>query len=148
MPIYNYEDNYNEILPNLFLGNYLASQNKSFIKNQNIGGIINVTIKEPNFFSGINYLRISVENKKKYIKTFEKKLNKIVPFVDKHLKKGKGVLIHCKSGHRRSVCVLAYYMMKKYNLKRKDVLQYIRNIRPTIFNPRWTVHFYNSINLQ
>ena len=146
MPIYNYEDNYNEILPNLFLGNYLASQNKLFVKSQNIGGIINVTIKEPNFFPGIDYLRIPVENKQKYIKTFEKNLNKIVPFVDKYLKKGESVLIHCKSGHRRSVCVLAYYIMKKYNLKRKDVLKYIRNIRPTVFNSRWTVHFYNSIN--
>lgn len=34
MSIHDYGSNYDEIIPNLFLGNYLASKNKYFIKKK------------------------------------------------------------------------------------------------------------------
>ena len=145
MPIHDHENNYDEIIPNLFLGNYLASKNKYFIKKKNIKGIINVTIKIPNYLKKIDYLRIPVENKKKYINIFKNNLENIVPFVDKYLDKNKGILIHCKSGHRRSVCVVAYYLMKKYNIELDVILKYIKKKRPTIFDKRWKVYFYDTL---
>lgn len=146
MPIHHYESDCNEIIPNLFLANYRPSISPNFMKRNRIKAVVNVSPNLPNKFRGINYYRIPVYNKIYHIPIFEKHLPTVTNFIDYHLKRGEPVLVHCKSGHRRSVCVVAHYLMKKYGLKRRHALQYIRNIRPTIFNPRWTVHFYESIN--
>ena len=66
-------------------------------------------------------------------------------FIDQHIENGQNVLIHCKAGHKRSVCLVAYYLMKKYGVSREVALEYIRRIRPTIFNNKNKMYFYNSL---
>ena len=40
-------DDYNQIIPNLYLGNIICSNNEQFFINNNIKSIVNCTIEEP-----------------------------------------------------------------------------------------------------
>ena len=146
MPIHFYEDNANKIIPGLFLGNYLASQSSKFIDNNKIKAIVNLTPDFPNTFDNkIDYLRIPVQNKKEYIKIFESYLPLAYKFIDQYIENNKNVLVHCKAGHRRSVSLIVYYLMKKYGFSRKIAFDYIKEIRPTIHNSENKIVFYNSL---
>jgi hypothetical protein len=46
----------------------------------------------------------------------KKHLLPTIKFIDYHIENNKNILIHCKSGHRRSVCIIVYYLMKKYEV--------------------------------
>lgn len=60
----------------------------------------------------IEYVKIPVKSS---IKSTHKILKNLLPytynFIDKVLP--GNILVHCKSGHRRSATVVAYYLMRK-----------------------------------
>ena len=124
------------IVPHLWLGNMYAARDIDFIKSNQIKCIINVTRNIPNFFEediGIQYLRIPVENRRKYICLFKSFLEIFYHLIDEFIRKREGVLVHCKRGHRRSIMVITYYLMKKYNLSYEEVRDYVTNIRPLTY---------------
>ena len=55
-------------------------------------------------------------------------------FIDLAVKSNQNILIHCMAGVSRSVSVIAYYLMKKYNYSCQGALDYIKNHRK-IINP-------------
>ena len=65
--------------------------------------------------------------------------------MDKHIENKKNILVHCKAGHRRSVCLIAYYLMKKYGVSRAAALKHIHGIRPTVHTTKNKILFYNSL---
>ena len=135
MPILN-EPICTEIIPQLWLGNYLSSHNEKFIKNNNIKYIVNVTHNYPNLYKNIKYIRIPVRNSViKSHKILKKNFNYINNFINNGLKKGS-VLVHCKSGHRRSATVVANYLMNKFNITVDEAIKIIKNKRPTVFPPK------------
>ncbi|AVL95041.1 specificity S/Y phosphatase [Moumouvirus australiensis] len=55
-------------------------------------------------------------------------------FINKSISEGENILVHCMAGISRSVSMLTYYYMKKYNLTYDCVIQNIR-INRSIANP-------------
>ena len=124
------------VVPNLWLGNKYAACNENFIQTNQIRCIINVSLNIPNcfdFYYNIKYLRIPVENRLKDICIFQSFLDTSYKLIDECLEKGEGILVHCKRGHRRSVMVVTYYLMKKYKLDYDEVKNYIKCARPSAF---------------
>lgn len=69
-------------------------------------------------------------------------------FINKAINEGENILVHCMAGISRSVSMLTYYYMKKYNLTYEYVLQNIRTNR-SIANPNDSFktqlkHFYKK----
>lgn len=50
-------------------------------------------------------------------------------FIDMVVSSGNNILVHCMAGISRSVSVVAYYLMKKYNIPYDQAYNYIKNIR-------------------
>ena len=50
-------------------------------------------------------------------------------FVERHMKQGHRVLIHCKAGISRSVTLVLAYLMRKCHLRLPQALEMIRNVR-------------------
>jgi hypothetical protein len=46
---------------------------------------------------------------------------------------GKKVLVHCAAGMQRSCAIVAFYLMKYYNMSLNDAMAYIRQQRPVAF---------------
>lgn len=55
-------------------------------------------------------------------------------FINQAVESNSNILIHCMAGISRSVSLIIYYFMKKYNAEYNDIYQSIRNKR-SIVNP-------------
>ena len=120
-----------EILPNLWLGNYISSQDGIFLKKNNIKNIINVTPDFPNYFQRkINYLNIPIKDNKIYHDIFIFHLPYVFQFIENSLNNNQGILIHCKKGHKRSAVYVLLYLCHKYNINRYTSKDYIKRLRP------------------
>ena len=120
---------------NLFISARICSEDLFILQSLNIKIIINCTKSLKNHFennnknSNIKYHRIPINDKddekiQRYLVECYKLLN---DYIDN---KNLNVLVHCNEGKSRSVAMVTYYFMKKYNLTCVQSLQRIRNLRP------------------
>ena len=121
--------NYNKITDRIFLGNIAGAQDKNFLKNNNIGFVINLSNQFYIKNSNIKYLTINIYdlpnmNIKQYFKS-------IIYFFNEGLKTDKNIYIHCKAGISRSVTALTAFLMSK-GLDMATSINYIISKRPII----------------
>jgi protein-tyrosine phosphatase len=137
-----YIDDYNEIIPNLYLGNINCANNQQFLIDNNIQSIINCTMNEPfnEYFSDKNKLRLTITDSKESdnMDNFKKQIFEAIYFIEDSLNNDKSVYIHCYWGLMRSATVVAAYLMKKYNMPKDDAISIIREKRCCALLP-----FYN-----
>lgn len=128
----------NEIMKNLWIGDYKSALNQDFLIKNNIKLIINCS-KTLDFteLENIIKIRLSMNDDRKEIS--DKKMIELFPTVyktiDNNLKHNNGVLVHCKAGMQRSATIVALYLMRKYNKKFEEVKNIIRNKRNIVFRP-------------
>jgi protein-tyrosine phosphatase len=121
-----------EILPNLWLGSIQALNLNQFdavisvlkLSDLNQLGKYNITAKY--------WLKIPLEDKPDA--PIERFFSVVVSFIEKHLKVGQKILLHCRSGHSRSASLLAWYLMQSQNLTCDQAFEFIKLKRPTV-NP-------------
>ena len=133
------------ILPGLWLGNAKASMDEEFIKKNNIVSVFNCT-KDLPFHSSIRRrFRVPVDDnlKQEEIRNMELWSFEIVYKVTKEHKQG-AVLVHCYAGMQRSAAVLAMYLIANYNMKKEQVIPFIKSKRGIAFTP--FVNFNNAIH--
>lgn len=106
-------NNADQIISNLWLGNELAAGDDDFIKLNNIEKIVNISPDIPNYFSNVHYLRIPIKNRPKYYQLFKSYLNYSYFFIDTAVRRNKKVMIHSKNNSNLDTLLLIFYLMKK-----------------------------------
>jgi protein-tyrosine phosphatase len=129
------ENDADEILPGLWLGNMYAAKNINFLKQNNIKNIINVTKVIPNYFvnSDIKYVRIPIRDKEICDKNLINIFNISGKYIYKKLKNKENILVHCKWGHQRSACIVAAFIIKYLKIDILDTLKFIKYKRKCTF---------------
>jgi protein tyrosine/serine phosphatase len=127
-------DDYNLIIPNLYLGNINYANNLDFLNENNIGAIINCTENEPfnEYFENKYKFRLSINDSKtdENINNFKSEIINCINFIDECLNNNIPVYVHCYWGLMRSATVVASYLIKKYNIPYKDAINIIKEQRP------------------
>lgn len=147
---YHNIEEYNEIIPNLYIGNIDSAQNLKFIKDKKIKVIINCSNSIPNYFqydTNIEYFRLAVDDSllEDDINLMTKYLPDYVNIIDRALSQNKPVLVHCYAGRQRSACLIAAYLIYKYKYSIEDVYKYIISKRKEAFHYGRSYNFNRSL---
>jgi protein-tyrosine phosphatase len=151
---------FHKIVDNLFLGNELSPEIEHF------DFIVNCTKehetstllykKKDNFSSNEtinnNYVRISIKDNPyesdKLLSIIKE--NHILEQMNCYIRNNKNVLVHCVMGMQRSCTVVAFYLIKYYNMSPEQAINFIKSKRPVAFfgnvNFRQAIHAYYIYN--
>lgn len=114
---------YNEILPNLFIGNYYS------INLQKYDLIVNCTKDLNDSFVKSKKIRIPINDN--YLFKNNEILNYIhfLDLIDENLKNNKKVLVFCKFGFQRSATITLLYLILKKKINKLEAIALIKNQR-------------------
>ena len=128
-------DDYNIIIPNLYLGNINYANNLEFLNQHNIGAIINCTENEPfnDYFEDKYKYRLSINDSKndENISKFKSEIANCINFIEHCIDNNIPVYVHCYWGLMRSATVVTSYLIKKYNIPYKDAINIVKEQRPS-----------------
>ena len=118
------------IIDNIFLGSAFNAGSYITLKKLDIKVIFNVTHEISNSYNKeFKYHKYGIYDNNQT--SIEKKLDKIYNDILKY-KKDTNILIHCYMGASRSVSVVIYYLIRKYNMSVDDEIDYVKNRRKII----------------
>ena len=147
---FNNIEDYNKVLPNLYIGNINIANNKKFIKEKNIKVIINCTGDIPNFFQfteNLEYYRIPVDDSlaNEDINQMKLYLPKFVNIINNSLLQNKPVLVHCYAGRQRSACLIIAFLIYEYNFTLEDAYKFLLSKRREVFHYGNSYNFHESL---
>lgn len=145
---------YHKILPNLYLGNIDSAENKKFIKEKKIKVIINCSKSIPNYFQfdkdfpDLEYFRIPVDDSllDEDIELMAQSLSQYVKIINNALSQNKPILVHCYAGRQRSACLIAAYLIYKYDYSIEQAYKYIISKRKESFHYGKSYNFHKSLS--
>jgi len=118
-----------EILPNLYLGDYECAKNKISLESLGITHILTVAKFRPLYLSRFTYKILEVDDANS--EDILGHLESCVEFIDEGRKKG-GILIHCRHGVSRSATVTIGYVMAKEKMDVKSAFELVKRKRSRI----------------
>jgi protein-tyrosine phosphatase len=130
------------------LGDVHSSRDVNFHKYYKIDTVFNCS-KDLSFISGEGlrqrHYRLPVHDnlQEKEIIAMGNMSFQAVTNLDKELKKGRRVLVHCYAGAQRSATLVTMYLIFKYNMKPEEAIYKVKRIRPQAF-PR-SINFKRAI---
>jgi hypothetical protein len=142
----NHNNDANEIIPRLWLGNVRASKDEIFIKKNNIEVVFNCTKDLP--FSPIIPIkyRIPLDDnlKEEEIRNLELWSVEIAYKIMAEYKSGRTILVHCMAGMQRSAAAVAIVLITHLKIHALDAMKMIKEKRPIAFHYR--ANFGRSID--
>lgn len=131
-----------EIIPGMWIGSSADSRNRVFLREHNIGLVVNASKTIPFTSRHILGYRVAVDDHPSENDAMLEYLPIACKLIDETLKSGKNVLVHCYAGVQRSCAIgAAYLMYKNPSLTAYDAIQRIKEKKPEAFEPRptfWT----------
>lgn len=130
--MFKIENDANEIMKGLWLGNSNSAYDLTFLRNNNIKNIISV-IPDFNYqyrIHDINYMIIPISDKFLENINTNNIFNVATEFIRYCLTNNQNILVHCKRGHHRSATIILAYFIKYLKYNYKQSVDYITKYRP------------------
>ena len=130
----HYSSHPSQILPGIYLGNYINANNLEEIRRLRINYILNCAsdIKINNLPTDVKYCHLDMIDSPQ-LNIFQY-FGKAFAFIESARKNNCNILIHCKLGISRSTTILIAYMIKHYGYSVKKSLDLIKSKRKQV-NP-------------
>ncbi len=161
-------EDYQEIIPQIYLGGSDGSKDSSFIKSKKISIIVNCTKDLPNHFEPLfiepvenapkdvqrwigdnlpKYYRLPVDDNMKdvEIERFYEYSRKLIPTIVKHYHEGKNIFIHCLAGAQRSAGFVAMLLMTIEKKSIEEAVDTILQKRRQAFCFGMQVNFHDAL---
>ena len=128
----------NEIVDRLWLGDYHASQDETFLRSHHIDVVINCTKDLPFKMVAPTQYRVPLDDNLEEVEIRNAALwsYEIVHTIMKHHRAGDRILVHCMAGRQRSACSVAMFLILEKGLTTNQVIKMIRSKRPVAFMPQ------------
>lgn len=127
-----FECDVNEVIPNLWLGNYKSACDKKFLDNYKIKNIVTIMDNFDNKYKYSNITYFTVPIKDKFVCNVDMNIvfDIISNFIKRCMNKGEAILVHCLRGHHRSASLVVAYLIKYNNADYVKCIDYINKLRP------------------
>jgi len=124
----NWGDDPAEIVPKVYLGSMLPSQDMKLLQKLSIEYVLNMAEELPNAFpDSFNYLKISLSDEPTTnIAVF---FEASIAFIVDAKYNGVGILVHCAAGASRSVSIVLAYLMKEERMTFKEAFRHTKQKR-------------------
>ena len=119
-----------EIIDNLYLGNFSASENIQQLKDLGIKKVLSVV----DFNDFPNYKDENIIHKSVEVSDFD--YQNIIQYFGECLNFIKGeekILVHCMAGASRSATIVIAYLMWIQKMKFDDALNFVKSKRPIVY---------------
>jgi len=122
---------YDEIIPNLFLGNLESTKDYRFLKLKNIKYVLSIT-KNDVRLDPSEYKHIHFSLRDAPYEDLISIFDICHSFIEEGLRKGLGVLVHCNMGISRSSTIVISYLMRKMKRPFSEVYRFVKRRRPQV----------------
>ncbi|GAA5965403.1 hypothetical protein JCM3765_004886 [Sporobolomyces pararoseus] len=119
-----------QVIDGLWIGDYQASQDSDLLAQNQIGCIVSAMRQEYDAPGGVDMHRVAVDDTE--TTNIAEHFIPTANFIDRALKNGQGVLVHCQAGVSRSTTLVAAYLMSKLGLNVEQAVDKIRSVRPQV----------------
>ncbi|CEL99781.1 unnamed protein product [Vitrella brassicaformis CCMP3155] len=121
----------------LFVGDQLSAHDIEFLLNHKVSHVVNCAGREvPNSYEsiGIQYLTYfwPDHDKQLILDNRDQVANDVAAFIQESVDEGESVLIHSFRGQSRSCCIIAAYLMKRYQWSLQKTIEYLTSRRGDI----------------
>ena len=133
LDIFEKEISYNEIIDNIYVGNYRTASDAELLIKEGITHILNCANGLKNFFENDNifkYLYMPIYDSES--QKLDKYLEQTNSFIKEGSENGNKILIHCGSGISRSSTLCLMYMIMEKNYKFSDAYTLIKQKRKCV----------------
>ena len=132
----NLSNEFDLILPNLYIGNYNSSKNLNFLKEHDIKIIINCT-KNLNFIESFKgeKIRIPIDDNRIFKNNDILKYLNVLDIIHKNRLEKNNILVHCHMGSQRSATIILLYLTKKLDYSYDEGLNLLKLKRTICFYP-------------
>ena len=117
-----------EIIDNLWLGNYDSSSNVSMLKNKGIKKVLTVM----DYFGGPKYDKDFIHKRYEIDDSCRQNIIQYFGECLNFIKGNEKILVHCMAGVSRSATIVIAYLMWTQHLKYKEALHKVKEKRPYV----------------
>lgn len=121
----------NEIVPNLYLGDFASAANRDTLIENGFTHIVTVILGVDEMFpDDFNYLILPLRDVRSedIYSVFPESYN----FIRSALDQGGKVLVHCMAGASRSATIVAAYLVKEFGLTADQAIDFLQNKRNVV----------------
>ena len=122
------------VLPGLFIGDFRAASNAPALRERGITSVINATSECKNWFQNdphIRYLQVRLLDTPDE-RVMVEQIEAACMFIERSLRDGQGVLVHCLAGRSRSATIVLAYLITRRGMALADAYKFLKAKRPSI----------------
>jgi len=128
---------FQEISDGVFIGSQASAANLIELKKYNITHVLNLTPDVSNFYEDsqnitLTYLRVPMLDILDFDITSNDILDSCVEFIDRVVKSGGKILVHCQAGISRSGTMVVAYVAKHDDITPLEALKKVQSIRSCV----------------
>jgi len=134
-----------EVIPDLFIGDYKDSLNEHQMKRLGITHVLTIILGvEPQYLDSFTYMTVRAQDH--HSQDLLSYLEPMHKFIDEGRQKGR-ILVHCRAGQSRSAMVVASYLMREKRWNTYEALEHLKSVRPKISPRRGFVDQLEAYNM-
>ncbi|EJU02279.1 hypothetical protein DACRYDRAFT_15605 [Dacryopinax primogenitus] len=127
-PMSSLDDPMHQVIPHLWLGDYLAANSPDLLRQHGITHVISAIRWKPQVVQGVRYMYVEVDDTPEA--DLLAHLPACVSFISDALSSSSSVLVHCQAGVSRSATIVVAYLMSTLSLSTEAALELVRAARP------------------
>lgn len=119
----------------IYVGSEATAQNGRFLSTNRIGLIVNCTKDVPFYYPDLyRGIRLPVDDSPADVREFARHVKSVCATIDRFVRAGSSILIHCYAGISRSASCCAAFLVLYCGMSASQAVSFVRSKKPETFS--------------